>query len=144
MTIARILLVAGIGTALYISAQNKYLIPAWDGTRNPPRWVNLGPSLPIDASTGTVNVAFPPQPPPGVPYTGATADVDLGAHRLKAASVETTSSPGVGTRLDMTKGTCPTVPPAGKDATLCLNSDGSLWLVNSDSTVNVLVTTPKQ
>src|SRR5260370_1240375 len=69
----------------------------------------------------------------GIPYNGATQDVDLGAYNLKSMAVST-GTPGQPTHLDMTKGLCPSTASTGYDVTLCVDADGKTKIVRSDGT----------
>lgn len=57
----------------------------------------------------------------GVPYSGASGDVDLGTHGLKAAWIDTSS--GGPTRLDFLAGTCPSTATTGYDLSICFESN---------------------
>jgi hypothetical protein len=55
-----------------------------------------------------------------VPYSGATADLNLGTHGLKAAFIDLTS--GGTWKMDVLEGSCPGTAGIGMDYTLCMES----------------------
>jgi len=65
----------------------------------------------------------------GVPYQGASQDLNLGTHQITAATLNTGTS-GQATRIDITQGACPSLPDAGFNLVLCAES-GVLYTVNS-------------
>ena len=65
----------------------------------------------------------------GVPYQGASQDVNLGTHQITAASLNT-GTIGQATRIDITQGTCPSLPDPGFNLVICAES-GVLYTVNA-------------
>lgn len=56
----------------------------------------------------------------GVPYSGASTDLDLGTHGLKAAFIDVS---GGGTwKMDIMQGPCPSSAGNGADYSLCMES----------------------
>jgi len=101
--------------ASHATAQSDALTPSQIGAE---ATVNKGqPSgyAPLETD-GLISASYLPAAT-GVPYTGATTDVDLGTHKLKATSIEA----GLGGPLNfqLIQGTCPAAPDTGYDAALC-------------------------
>ncbi len=65
----------------------------------------------------------------GVPYTGASQDVNLGSHQLSAASLATGAG-GEPTRIQLTQGNCPATADSGFDLVLCAES-GHVYTIDA-------------
>ena len=105
------------------------------GTTPPSKITIYLPTKEYKTCVGTQN---PPAPPPFVPYTGATQDVDLGQHVLHALRIQTGNPPDP-SRIWLKAGTAPTdtvVNGIVQDAVLYMDAaDNSMKVLRKDGTV---------
>jgi hypothetical protein len=87
----------------------------------------------------TIDVKGTVSGPGFVPYTGATADVNLGARKMSAGEFEVTST--TPSRISMRQGACPTTPPVPYDGVVCMEG-AAVFLVTPTAKLPLTPTGP--